>query len=165
MKHSNRYTREQFIEAVKNSESIHQTLKALRLKAQEGNYRVFRELLLKYNVDTTHFRGQLWNKGRKSGPRRPTEDYLNNTLPIQSHKLKQRLLKEKLLDRKCYKCSLTSWNNQPIPIELEHVDRNSMNNTLSNLIILCPNCHAQTSTYRRKNIGKRLSSVLPQNEF
>jgi hypothetical protein len=53
----------------------------------------------------------------------------------------------------CSCCKNTSWNNQPIPIELEHIDGNSSNNDLENLCLLCPNCHAQTPTYKSKNKG------------
>lgn len=53
----------------------------------------------------------------------------------------------------CNKCKLTKWNNLPIPLELEHIDGNSNNNKLENVELLCPNCHAQTPTYKSKNKG------------
>lgn len=34
-----------------------------------------------------------------------------------------------------------------------------MNNTLSNLQILCPNCHSQTDNFRGRNIGKNKNNV------
>lgn len=40
-----------------------------------------------------------------------------------------------------------------IPLEVEHKDGNSENNSLINLCLLCPNCHAQTPTYKSKNKG------------
>lgn len=49
---------------------------------------------------------------------------------------------------------LSEWMGKPIPLELHHKDGNHYNNDLSNLEILCPNCHAQTDNYRGKNIGK-----------
>lgn len=54
----------------------------------------------------------------------------------------------------CLKCSNSSWMGQPMPLELEHVDGNYMNNTPQNVCLLCPNCHAQTQTYGSKNKGK-----------
>lgn len=53
----------------------------------------------------------------------------------------------------CNKCKLSEWNGLTIPIELEHIDGNSQNNSLDNVELLCPNCHAQTSTYKGKNKG------------
>lgn len=54
----------------------------------------------------------------------------------------------------CAKCKLEEWNDLPIPLELEHKDGNSDNNLLENVEMLCPNCHAQTPTYKGKNKGK-----------
>jgi predicted HNH restriction endonuclease len=51
-------------------------------------------------------------------------------------------------------CNNTEWNGQPIPLELEHKNGNNQDNSLNNLCLLCPNCHAQTSTYRGKNKSK-----------
>lgn len=42
----------------------------------------------------------------------------------------------------------------PIPIELDHIDGNPENNKSDNLRLICPNCHAQTPTYKGRNIGK-----------
>lgn len=53
----------------------------------------------------------------------------------------------------CNKCKNTTWNNQSIPLELEHKNGNSDDNSLENVELLCPNCHAQTSTYKAKNKG------------
>jgi hypothetical protein len=39
-------------------------------------------------------------------------------------------------------------------IELEHIDGNSFNNSLENLMLLCPNCHSNTDTYKGKNKGR-----------
>ena len=41
-----------------------------------------------------------------------------------------------------------------VPIELDHIDGNSENNSLENLRILCPNCHSLTPTYKSSNKGK-----------
>tara|TARA_B110000902_G_C13910032_1_gene437927 strand:- start:45 stop:440 length:396 start_codon:yes stop_codon:yes gene_type:complete len=53
----------------------------------------------------------------------------------------------------CWECGITEHNNKPITLEVEHKDGNSTNNSESNLALLCPNCHSQTSTYRNRNKG------------
>jgi 5-methylcytosine-specific restriction endonuclease McrA len=39
---------------------------------------------------------------------------------------------------------------EPIPLELHHIDGNHNNNDLSNIQLLCPNCHAQTDNFSNK---------------
>lgn len=152
----NKYSKEDFIKAVASSTSIRQVLISLNVESYGGNYRTAKNYIEKLSLDTSHFLGQGWNKGKSPNiyQDRTTEDYLNNKYPIQSNKLRLRLLKDGYLEHKCYLCENTEWNGKPIPIELEHIDGNNQNNELSNLTILCPNCHAQTATYRGKNISK-----------
>lgn len=53
--------------------------------------------------------------------------------------------------RKCEECGRSRWSEQPIPLELHHVDGNSRNHADNNLQLLCPNCHALTPNYRGRN--------------
>jgi predicted nucleic acid-binding Zn ribbon protein len=43
---------------------------------------------------------------------------------------------------------------KPCTIELEHKDGNHLNNRPENLMLICPNCHSNTVTYKGKNRGK-----------
>lgn len=52
---------------------------------------------------------------------------------------------------KCENCGLTTWLKQPIHLELHHIDGDKSNNTLENLLLLCPNCHSYTDNYGSKN--------------
>lgn len=61
---------------------------------------------------------------------------------------KKILIKER--GHKCEKCGNTHWNELLITLELEHIDGDSKNNIKENLLLLCPNCHSQTPTWRRK---------------
>ena len=64
-----------------------------------------------------------------------------------------RMLVEKRDGWGCSSCGLSSWRDKLIPLEVEHKDGNSTNNVPENLCFLCPNCHAQTDTYKSKNRG------------
>lgn len=70
---------------------------------------------------------------------------------MTSYSLKLKLFKSGEKEKKCEKCQLENWNDLPIPLEMHHIDGNSLNNDLSNLQILCPNCHSQTKNFRSRN--------------
>ena len=93
---------------------------------------------------------KIWNKG--------TEKYKHDLIFVKSDKqitskwvIRKYLLKERSVC--CEKCGRTKWNGKIITIEMHHIDGNKLNNKKSNLLLLCPNCHAQTSTWRNKNNG------------
>ena len=143
---------EQYREAIKQSRSIAGALRLLGVAAEGGNYRVIHKAIERLNLDTSHFTGQSWSRGATVPSRlRPLEDYLSNEYPIQSDRLRRRLVNEGVLERKCSACGLETWAGQPIPLELDHIDGNHHNNALNNLRLLCPNCHSLTPTFRGKN--------------
>lgn len=155
MRKPRNYTDQDFINSVKESFSIRETLKKLNLRPTGGNYKVAQNRIKSFGLDTSHFKGKGWNKGLKitCNKAKPLEEILTEDSYYQSHKLKLRLIKENYFIHECSCCKLTEWNNKPIPLELEHINGNNTDNRLENLTIICPNCHAQTETYRGK--GKR----------
>ena len=85
-----------------------------------------------------------WKKGNKSGIR---GDY-----QISMY------IKRYLFEKYNNKCAICGWGKtnkytNNIPLEVEHKDGNYENNNEENLILLCPNCHALTSTYKGANIN------------
>lgn len=90
------------------------------------------------------YSGQQNKKGQYKGGQEylPALHYINNNLPITSHKLKEKLIRDGLKKKQCELCGLAIWLDKEIPLELHHKDGNHYNNNLENLQILCPNCHA-----------------------
>ena len=74
----------------------------------------------------------------------PDNSYLAHAAPIQSFKLKRRLLRAGIFKPRCGGSSLTVWQGSPIPLELDHIHGDNGDNRLENLRLLCPNCHALT---------------------
>ena len=82
---------------------------------------------------------------------RDIEDYTSNKVPMQSDKLKIRLINEGYLDPRCDICGITRWLDGEVPLQLDHKNGNKDDNSLKNLRLLCPNCHALTPQYRLKD--------------
>lgn len=66
------------------------------------------------------------------------------------------LLREGVWERKCYRCGLTEWLGEPVPLEVNHIDADHDNVELTNLELLCCNCHALTPTWKRGKAGLAL---------
>lgn len=69
-------------------------------------------------------------------------------------KSKQSRRRKLILERgkKCEWCKLKKWMDKPILLDMHHINANTRNNNKKNLLLLCPNCHSLTNSYRgRKN--------------
>ena len=51
----------------------------------------------------------------------------------------------------CQNCECGTWMGGKMSVEIHHVNGKSKDNRVSNLQLLCPNCHALTPTYKAKN--------------
>ena len=53
----------------------------------------------------------------------------------------------------CEICGVSEWMKQPVSLILDHINGNSEDNSIANLRLICPNCDAQTPTYKGRNRG------------
>jgi hypothetical protein len=65
----NKESQKQFIKIVKESTSIRQVILKLNLKENGGNYSSIKSWIKLLDLDTSHFTGKVWNKGKKLGDR------------------------------------------------------------------------------------------------
>lgn len=102
--------------------------------------------------------GRLEISNLKSGIKNPIEVYLVDNRPETNRVvLKERLLKEGLLEDKCSRCGIIDWNDEPISLQIHHKNGKGKDNRLENLCILCPNCHSQTETFAGRNSRKNIT--------
>lgn len=146
-------TEAEFIKAAQASLSIAGMCKYFGLRPCGGNYKIMHKAIQEFNLNISHFTGQGWNTGLKFKPfeAKPIENILVINSNYQSYKLKKRLIQEGFKENICERCKLSEWQGLPIPLELHHKNGNNRDNRLENIVLLCPNCHALTESYRGKN--------------
>jgi hypothetical protein len=149
-----KHTKEELENAVMKSMSNAGVCRELGILASGGNYKTIKAKLKELDIDTSHFTGAAWNQGVQFKPfmvKYDLVDVLIENSPYKSsYHLKDRLYREGLKEKKCEECGLVDWNGKPITLELDHINGNHSDNRLSNLRILCPNCHSQTKTFGNK---------------
>ena len=95
-------------------------------------------------LDTSHFSGRGGDRRSINSDEALTKGRAWNAT------IKRIIFRENLLPEICSECGLgTKWNGKSITLQLDHIDGDNSNNEISNLRILCPNCHTQTTTYCR----------------
>ena len=102
------------------------------------------------------YAGQQAKKGQYKGGNdyKPASYYFDNLHPISSAKLKEKLFRDGLKEKKCELCGVSEWFGVALPLELHHKNNKHMDNEYENLQILCPNCHSIQEGNSGANIGK-----------
>ncbi len=151
------WTEQQLRNAAKNSYSIREVIKKLGLIPAGGNYSQIKHYLDQYNINIDHFKGKGWKKGLTGIGRskKTLKEILIENSNFQSYKLKNRILAAGLKKPACENCGWSKKSEDGrLPLELDHMNGDSKDNRLSNLQILCPNCHSLKPTHRGRNMDK-----------
>jgi Zn finger protein HypA/HybF involved in hydrogenase expression len=141
---------------VADSSSIAEVARKCGYKDAGGTVAFLKKIIKLNKISTEHFSGSSWSKG-KSAIDNPSlrrhfaswDELFRNGSKASSKTLMTRLIESGKKVYACDKCDQSSWLGQPLRIQLEHKNGNSIDNRVENLMFLCPNCHSQTETYCR----------------
>lgn len=136
---------------IKESSSISEILRKLNLVPCGANHRELSLYIYESNIfDTSTLVGRKICRNKKERHYKLLSDILKEDVNYSSNKLKKRLISEGIFEYKCEKCGISEWLDNDITLELHHINGKHNDNRLSNLQILCPNCHSQTKNYKGK---------------
>lgn len=147
-----KYTDES-LQIILDCTTIRQALLKLGL-TPDGGHKKLRILIRTFLESKGLYKGKSDRARKYCNLKNNEQFFTNDGTKKTSFSVRNALFKRGIKDKICEKCGNTHWNNNPIPLEVHHIDGDKLNNKLENLQILCPNCHYFTDTYKTKNIKK-----------
>jgi len=140
-----KYTKEILQNAADNSKSVYDILRFLGLKMTGGNHRHITNRLKHFGVDISHYLGKSNRRG-KYGARKSANQILirrKSGRRTEAYQLRRALI-EKGVPHVCKKCGIQpTWQGENLVLEVDHINNNWLDDRLTNLRFLCPNCHSQ----------------------
>ncbi|MFE7773143.1 HNH endonuclease [Streptomyces sp. NPDC057445] len=150
-----RWTRETLESAVAVSTNMCQVLRHLGIDVVGGQHTHISRRIRALGIDTSHFvaarrtENMRGNRRRRSAGEILVEIHSTHAKRTPNERLK-RAVRDLGVSERCALCGIEPiWQGQPLPLEVDHIDSNWRNNRVENLRLLCPNCHAITSTWCR----------------
>lgn len=145
-------SKEEAEKIVKECYSIADFCRKVGWQPRGDNYKIFHKYVKQYNLDISHFTGNKTNLNNLLNVGISKEEFFKKDKLIKACDIKKKIFKEGLKENKCEICGLTEWLNNPIKLQIHHIDGDHMNNGIENIQLLCPNCHSQTENFAgRKN--------------
>lgn len=154
-----------FSEVSKTKKSISQK-KYLRKLSDKEKSEYFRVRRIHFqSKESCEKIGKAISRTAKKKSEQFIQDWLNGLVPMEytyngiDNNLSthiRKYLKEKA-GNKCEKCGWCEINSKTglVPLQTNHIDGDSTNNSPSNLEVICPNCHSLTPTFGRHGKGRK----------
>lgn len=144
---------EDFETIVKGSITFAEIAKKCGYRAKTSFKPIKRRIEL-LNIDISH----LTNRASIKPPYKHENIFCVNSKYSSMQQLKNKLLNIYKWKYECSICKISTWQNQKISLEIDHINGDNKDHRFCNLRFLCPNCHSQTLTYKgrnKQNINKK----------
>ena len=150
-----KYTEELLNDAVQHSTSVAGVLRYLGIGQAGGTHAHISRMIKRFGIDTSHF--VRFRNG--SHHRRLTPADIWVRIPFGSKRTKPYLLRRAMIEsgieHACQLCgNAGAWRDQPLTLDVDHIDGDYHNTLPENVRFLCPNCHSQTPNFAGRSRGK-----------
>lgn len=141
-------TDEEFKTIIARNDSYSACLRELGLESKGSSaFSNLKKRIAELNCSIEHFCAASTH-GRANGQPIPLEQILvEHSTYANTTNLKNRLIKEGILTYQCAICGIDKWQGKELVLQLDHINGEHTDNRITNLRLLCPNCHSQTETY------------------
>ncbi|OIK23214.1 HNH endonuclease [Streptomyces malaysiense] len=171
------YTEERLREAARGARTLSEALERLGVDPRSPTRCYIARRMRRLGVDTSHFEreGTRWTRAvlepvvaasasvnevvrtertRDNRRCRTAEEILVENTSEHATRVPGRRLKRAMnemgVEERCAGCGTDPvWRGRPLPLEVDHIDGDWSDDRRKNLRLLCPNCHATTSTWCR----------------
>ena len=126
----------------------YQSCPALREKNSEGLYKAHQT-----NPNMYKFDEEARINSNKKAKEMAGQKLLDGSYKGTNSSIRKILHEQFNIKEECQNCGIAEWQGVKIPLELDHINGDSTNNSVDNLRLLCPNCHSITPTWRGRNIN------------